>query len=163
MSSMQRFGDWYIRRARLVGALYCIVPSIAWFVGGLCRVPFREVYLLRLGLAVVVGGCIAAWLHGYGVKLWLIKHRSGQGPADAWDGGLIGAAVGVGIQILPALTNLIATNHPDEAKTVIIGIWLVAILIGALNGTVLASIWARYVSRQPEDRESGPESPPGGP
>lgn len=163
MSSMQRFGESYIRHARLIGALYCIVPSAAWFVGGLCLVPFREVYLLRLGLSVVVGGCIAAWLHEYGVKLWLIKHRSPEGPASAVDGALIGAAVGISIQILPALTNLIATNHPGEAKAVIIGIWLTSIVIGALVGSVLASIWGLYVSRLPKKVESGPGALPAEP
>ena len=104
MISMQRFADSYIRHARLAGVLYCVIPSVAWFVGGLCLVPFREVYLLRLALAVVVGGSIAAWLHEYGVKLWLIKHRSVEGPATVVDGALIRATVGIDIQILPALS-----------------------------------------------------------
>jgi hypothetical protein len=147
---MQGFGESYIRHARLAGALFCIVPAVAWFVGGLCLVPFREVYLLRLGLSVVVGGCAAAWLHEYGVKIWLIKHRSADGPAKAVDGAVIGAAVGIGIQILPALTNLIATNHPEEAKAVIIGIWLASIGIGAVVGSVLAAVWGRYVSTSRE-------------
>ena len=37
MDAMQRFGDAYIRRARLGGRLVLIVPSVAWFLGGLCR------------------------------------------------------------------------------------------------------------------------------
>ncbi len=150
MNSMKRFAESYIRHARLAGVLYCVIPSVAWFVGGMCLVPFREVYLLRLALAVLIGGCLAARLHEYGVKLWLIKHRSAEGPATVADGALIGAAVGVGIQVLPALTGLIATNHPDEAKAVIIGVWLVSIMIGAIIGSVLASVWGRYVSTSPE-------------
>ena len=31
-----------------------------------------------------------------------------------------GAAVGVGMQVLPSLTSLIATNHPEEARVIII-------------------------------------------
>jgi hypothetical protein len=147
MDAMQRFGDSYIRHARLGGALYCIVPSVAWFVGGLCVIPFREVYLLRLGIAVLVGGWVAAWLHAYGVKIWLIKHRSPAGPATAVDGALIGTAVGGGIQVIPALTAFIATNHPEEAKAIVIGVWLVSLVIGALVGASLASIWGQYVSR----------------
>ena len=146
MNAMKRFGESYIHHARLAGVLYCIVPSVAWFVGGLFLVPFREVYLLRLGLSIVIGGCIAAWLHEYGVKTWLTKHRSAEGPATSVNGALIGAAVGVSIQILPALTGLIATNHPDEAKAVILGVWLSSIAIGAVIGSVLASVWGRYVS-----------------
>lgn len=150
MDAMKRLGDWYIRHAKLAGVLYCIVPSTIWFLVSLCLIPFREVYLLRWGLAVVVGGFLAAWLHEYGVKLWLIKHRSPQGPANAVDGALIGAAVGLSIQIVPALTNLIATNHPDEAKTTIIAVWLVSIVIGALVGCGVASVWGRYVSTSQE-------------
>ena len=147
MDAMQRFGDAYIRHARLGGALYCIVPSVAWFVGGLCLVPFREVYLLRLGLCVVVGGSVAAWLHEYGVRTWLIKHRSPAGPATPVDGAVIGAAVGGGIQVLPALTGFIATNHPEEAKATVIGVWLVSLAIGAIIGSILSSVWGRSVSR----------------
>ena len=153
MNGVKRFGESYIRLAKLIGALYCIVPSVAWFVGGLFLVPFREVYLLRLGLSVVLGGCVAAWLHEYGVKTWLIKHRSAQGPATVLDGAVIGAAVGVGIQILPALTGLIATNHPEEAKAVILGAWLASLGIGALLGAVLASVWRRDVSSSREKVE----------
>jgi hypothetical protein len=160
MNAMKRFGDSYIHHARLAGALYCIVPSVAWFVGGLCMIPFREVYLLRLGLSVVIGGCVAAWLHEYGVKAWLIKHRSAEGPATVVDGALIGAAVAVGIQILPALTGLIATNHPEEAKAVIIGVWLASIMIGAIIGSVLASAWGRYVSTSCDKVESVPGALP---
>ncbi len=145
MDSSSRFGAWFIRHARLAGALYCIVPSVVWFVGGLVLVPFREVYVLRLGLSIAVGGWIAAWLHEYGVKTWLIKHRSTDGPATAMDGVLIGAAVGAGISILPALTGLIGTNHPEEAKAVVIGTWLVSLAIGACVGAVLASVWKRSV------------------
>ena len=151
MEAMQRFGDAYIRRAHLGGALYCIVPSVAWFLGGLCRVPFREVYLLRLGLSVIVGGYIAALLHEYGVKLWLIKHRSPAGPATAVDGALIGSAIGGAIQVLPALTGFIATNHPDETKSVVIGVGLVSLAIGAVIGALLASIWGQYVIRSSAD------------
>jgi hypothetical protein len=150
MNSMKRFGQWYLRQPRLVGALYCIVPSVAWFVAGLCMVPFREVYLLRLGLSVVVGGSIAAWLHEYGVTTWLIKHRSAQGPATVLDGAVVGAAVGPGIQVLPALTGLIATNHPEEAKAIVIGAWLASIVIGAIIGSALAWVWGRHVSTSHE-------------
>jgi uncharacterized RDD family membrane protein YckC len=151
---MKRFGDLYIRHARLVGALYCIVPALAWFVVGICLIPFREVYLLRLGLSVVVGGCVAAWVHEYGVKIWLVKHRSPEGPAGVVDGALIGAAVGFSTQILSALTSLIATNHPEDAKTIIIGAWLTSVAMGALVGSVMASVWGRQISTSSASAES---------
>lgn len=147
MNLANRFGAVYIRHTRLAGALYCIVPWVAGYVGMFCALPFREVYVLRLGLIMVVGGSVAAWLHEYGVKLWLIKHRSTEGPATVVDGAMVGAAVGAGIQVLPSLTGLLGTNHPDEAKTIIIGLWVAGILIGALIGSLLASVLGRYVSR----------------
>jgi hypothetical protein len=147
MNLIDRFCAVYIRHTRLAGVLYSIVPWVAGFVGMFCTLPFREVYVLRLGLVVVVGGGVAAWLHEYGVKLWLIKHRSTEGPATLVDGAMIGAAVGVGIQVIPSLTSLIGTNHPDEAKNIIIGLWVGGLLIGALIGSLLASVLGRYVSR----------------
>ncbi len=149
---MNRFAEWYIRRARLMGALYCIAPAVAWLLGSLFLVPFRGVYLLRAGLSAAVGGCVAAWLHEYGVKMWLIKHRSPEGPATVVDGALIGAAVGLSIQILPALTAFIATNHPEEAKTFVIGVWLVSIVLGTVIGSALSRTWGRFVSTSPEEK-----------
>ena len=150
MKPMTHWSEAYIRHAKLAGALYCIVPWAAGFIGLFCTLPFREVYVMRLGLSVVVGGCVAAWLHDYGVKIWLVKHNSKDGPATVVDGTLIGAAVGVSIQILPSLTGLIGTIHPDEAKTIIIGVWLAGIVIGAIVGSVLACVWKRYVSTSRE-------------
>jgi hypothetical protein len=147
MNPINRFGEAYIHHAKLAGALYCIVPWVAGFVGMFFTLPFREVYMLRLGLIVVIGGGIAAWLHEYGVKSWLVKHRSAEGPATVMDGAMIGAAVGLGIQILPSLTGLIGTNHPDEAKTIIIIIWIAGMVIGAFIGSLLAYMWGQYISR----------------
>ena len=156
---MKRLAELYIGRAKLFGALYCIVPSVAWFVGMLCVVPFRGVYVVRLGLSIVIGGCVAAWLHEYGVKMWLIKHRSAEGPATVADGALIGAGVGFSIQVFPALTGFIGTQHPEQTKAVIIGVWLISIVIGACIGSVVATAWGKYVStsREKEDPGSGAE------
>jgi hypothetical protein len=147
MDTMQRFSEAYIRHARLGGALYCIVPAVIWFVVFYFLIPFRSVYLLRLGISVVLGGYVAAWLPAYGVKMWLIKHRSPAGPATAVDGAVIGAAVGGSIQVIPALTNFIATNHPDEIKGTVIVIWLSALAIGAVIGSSTSAILGRSVSR----------------
>ena len=157
---MKRFADLCIRHPRWFGALYCIVPSVAWLVGAVCLIPFREVYLLRVALSVVIGGSIAAWLHEYGLKLWFVKHRGSEGPAGVLDGALIGAAVGWGIQVLPSLTSLIATNHPEEAKTAIIVIWLISAAIGALVGAALASAWVRGAGPPREDGQAPSASKP---
>jgi len=144
---MKRLCDLYIRHAGLIGAIFCIIPTLVWFIGMFLTIPFREVYLLRMGLCLVIGSSIAAYLNRYGVESWLCRHRSSSGPATIVDGILIGAAVGIGSALLPALTALIRTNHPEEAKTFIIISYLSVILVGAVIGGVLAVIARKYVSR----------------
>jgi len=147
-SAMKRLCDGYIRHAGLVGALYAIVPVLIWFGLCLALIPFRQVYLLRMLLALVVGGAMGAWLNRFGLELWLLKHRSGQEPATILDGALIGAAIGVGIALLPPLTALIYTEHPVEALTFIIAAWLASCLIGGCIGALLASVGRQHVERK---------------
>lgn len=142
---MNRLCEGYIHHARLIGLLYCWIPTIAWFVVMIFFFSFRGVYLLRLVIALLVGSCVAAWINDYGVRLWLIKHSSKEGPATAGDGFLIGAGVGIGITFLPPLTSLIATNHPEQAKVFIILSWSAGIGLGGLIGSVLASIYRKHV------------------
>ena len=78
---MQRLCDYYIRHAGLFGAVYCGIPAVGWFLAVTATAPFREVYLLRLGLCLSFGCAIAAYLNRYGLELWLMKHRSANGPA----------------------------------------------------------------------------------
>ena len=144
---MKELCDWYIRRAKAIGVFYCLLPVLIWFVWLLLAVPFRPVYLLRLVLSLGIGCWVAAVLNDSGVRLWLIKHRSPQGPATASDGFLIGAAVGIGVVLLPPLTALIATNHPEEARVFIICSWLAGLAIGALNGAFLGTLGARHLDR----------------
>jgi hypothetical protein len=144
---MKRLCDLYIHYAGLIGAIFCIIPTLVWFIGMFVTIPFREVYLLRLGLCLVIGSAIAAYLNRYGVETWLCKHRSSSGPASIGDGILIGAAVGLGSALLPALTSLIKTNHPEKAKTFIIISYLSVIIIGSVIGGILAAIARKYVSR----------------
>ena len=59
----------------------------------------------------------------------------------------MGAAVGMGIVLLPPLSSLIATNHPEDAKVFIICSWLAGIIVGGLIGAILASIGIKYVDR----------------
>ena len=142
---MNRLCEGYIRHAKLIGAFYCLIPTVAWFAGLMFVVPFREVYLIRLALALFVGGAVAACINDYGVRLWLIKHRSREGPATVVDGILIGAGVGIGTTLLPPLTSLISTHHPEEAKLFIILSWSAGIVFGGLIGGVLSSIGWRYI------------------
>ena len=144
---MKRGCDFYIRHAGLIGAIYCAITAIIWFVATSLFVPFREVYLLRLGLCLVFGCTIAAYLNRYGVELWFCKHRSISGPATILDGVVVGAAVGVGSALLPALSALIRTNHPEMAKTFVIVTYLSATFVGAVIGAVLAAIGRKYVDR----------------
>jgi len=150
---MNRLCEGYIRHAKLIGAFFCWIPTVAWFAGLMFVVPFREVYLLRLAMALFVGGAVAACINDYGVRLWLIKHRSKEGPATVSDGLLIGAGVGIGTTLLPPLTALISTHHPEEAKLFIILSWSAGIVFGGLIGGVLASIGRKYLSQTAPARE----------
>ncbi len=109
-------------------------------------VPFREVYLLRLALCLAVGCPIGAYLNRYSVDMWLLKHRSSQGPAKIIHGTLNGAAVGIGTALLPALTSLISTNHPEMAKTFIIVSYVASASLGAIVGTAFAAVGRKYIN-----------------
>jgi hypothetical protein len=144
---MKRLCDFYVNRAKLIGVLYCGVPVLLWYGGMFATVPFRSVYILRLVLSLAIGCWVAAQVNEYGVRLWLAKHRSPDGPATALDGAMIGAAVGMGVVLLPPLASFIATNHPVEARTVVIGCWVAGIMLGALNGSLLGAIGRRFIGR----------------
>ncbi|MBM3333464.1 hypothetical protein FJY63_02270 [Candidatus Sumerlaeota bacterium] len=145
---IKRLCDFYIRRVAIIGALYCIVPTVVGYAAGFVLVrPFRTVYVLRMMLSLVIGGPVAAYVNRFGLSLWLIKHRSAQGPATVLDGALIGAASGIGTALLPPLTALIATNHPERAKVFIIVTWLISIVLGAVIGGTLAALGRKHVER----------------
>ena len=154
---MNRLCEIYIRHARLIGAFYCWVPTVAWFAAIMSVVPLREVYLLRLAIAFFVGGYVAARMNDYGVHLWLIKHRSKDGPATVADGILIGAGVGIGITLLPPLSSLIGTRHPEEAKLFIIIAWAAGIVFGGLIGGLLSSIGRKYLDLDATVKEESPK------
>ncbi|MCY3024397.1 MAG: hypothetical protein NTW87_35940 [Planctomycetota bacterium] len=140
--------DGYIRRAGLIGALYGIVPVVLWFGATFVVLPFREVYVLRFVLALVTSGVAGAVLNRFGLNLWLIKHRSPAGPATVFDGALIGGAIGAGIALLPPLTSLISSNHLEEAKSCIIGAWLLSAVLGCVIGGTLAVMGRQGVERE---------------
>ena len=142
---MKKLCDLYIQHAGWVGVIHCALPSLVWFGGMLVFVPFRGVYLLRLGLCLAVGCPIGAYLNRYSVDMWLAKHRGDTGPASIIDGTLNGAAVGIGTAFLPALTSLISTNHPEMAKTFIIVAYIAAVLIGGVIGSMVAAIGRKYL------------------
>jgi hypothetical protein len=150
---MKRLCEFYIRHAGWIGALFCAVPALVWFAAVLLTIPFREVYLLRLGLCLVVGSPIAAFLNRYGVSAWVGKHRSGDAPATLLDGTLIGAAIGIGSTFLPALTVFIRTNHPEAAKTFVIVNYLSVTFIGAVIGAVLATIARKHLDRNLREKQ----------
>ncbi|MFA6032292.1 MAG: hypothetical protein WC889_05280 [Myxococcota bacterium] len=137
----------YIRRAKLIGALYSIVPSLLWAVGLLLLNPFREVYLLRIALSLVLGGLSCAIVHDRCVGLWVARHSSGEGPAGVGDGMILGASIGMAAVLFPSLTTLIASNHIEEAKSYIIASWLSGALIGAIMGGVAAYAGRKYLDR----------------
>lgn len=146
-SVMKRLCDAYIRNPCLIGFIYGIVPPLIWLAVYLSFPEWRPVYLVRIAIAFVLGGVLGAGLNRFGLSLWLIKHRSAEGPASVLDGTLIGAAISCGSGLLPPLTNLIQTNHPNEAMTAIIASWLASCVIGGIFGTILAVIGRTHVER----------------
>ena len=148
---MKRLCDIYIRRAGQIGALYCAVPTVAWFAGMFIVLPFREVYVLRAVLSLIIGCSIGAYINRFGMSLWLMKHRSKEGPATAFDGTLVGAAIGFGIAFLPTLTSLIGTNHPEQAKTFIIISTAGAAIIGGCFGGTLGTIGRKNLASGEEE------------
>lgn len=145
-AGMQRLCGVYLRNSGLIGAVYGLVPVCLWFAGTFALLRFREVYVLRLLIALVAAGLLGPALNRFGMELWLAKHRSAQGPASVCDGFLIGAAVGFGINFIPPLTALIASNHPEEAKAFVILAWLGATLVGGAIGALLAAVGRRCIT-----------------
>jgi uncharacterized protein YneF (UPF0154 family) len=143
---MNKMCDLYINRAGKVGIFHCAVPATIWFLYVLLTVPFREVYLLRLGLCLFIGCPIGAYLNRHSVDMWLAKHRSDSGPATILDGTINGVAVGIGTALLPSLTALISTNHLEMAKTFIIVVYVASAFLGGIIGSMFAFLGRKYVS-----------------
>lgn len=148
MGSFARSTSWYLTHGRLMGFLYATVPSLVWFAWSTSSLPWRDVYGLRLALAVVVGGFVGATVNEYGLRLWVLKHRSPDGPCTMVDGAAIGGSIGMVLTIVPAMTMLIATNHLDEVLLFIVCGLLTALVVGAAVGAILAFVGAVEVSRQ---------------
>ncbi len=142
--------------------MYYAVPCLGWFLIAIVSMPFRKVYLLRLGLSLTFGCAITAYLNRYGLEMWLSKHRGKDGPATVCDGALIGAAIGIGAALLPTLSMLIKTNHPEMAKTTIIVTYLVATSAGGIIGSVIAAIGRRYVDGAASSEDKVGQDQPGG-
>jgi cyanate permease len=69
---------------------------------------------------------------------------------------VIGAGIGLGCSLLPALNQFIQTNDPEAVMLIIIGAWCAAVLIGALVGFSLAALARQHVSREwPAEGEQG--------
>jgi hypothetical protein len=145
---MKKLCDLYVAKAGLIGALYCIVPTLIGFAVMFCVAPFRQVYLYRLAIAVLVGGPVAAYLNRFGLSLWMIKHFSPKGPATILDGALIGWFLGMGMAVVPAFTHFIGSNGMSGTKTVVIAIWFIAGAAGAMMGGAIGWGGAKYVDRQ---------------
>ena len=153
---MARLCEFYIRWVTCIGAAYAIIPTIVWFGGVFLLAPFRSVYVLRLVLCLAVGGPLAGFVNRFGVRLWLIKHESPEGPATVLDGVLIGGACGFGTAFLPPLTSLISSHHIEEAKAFIIIAWFAATLIGFLVGGAIAAAGRKHLPGAGAPKQGGP-------
>ena len=147
---MKKLCDLYVAKAGLIGALYCIIPTLIGFAVMFCVVPFRQVYLYRLAIAILVGGPVAAYLNRFGLSLWIIKHASPKGPATVLDGMLIGWFLGMGMAVIPAFTHFISSNGMDGTKTIVLLIWFIAGVVGAIIGGTLGWVGVKYLDRSPD-------------
>jgi hypothetical protein len=145
---MKKLCDLYVAKAGLIGALFCIVPTLIGFAVVFWVAPFRQVYLCRLAIAIVIGGPVAAYLNRFGLSLWMSKHASPKGPATVLDGALIGWFLGMGMAVIPAFTHFIASNGMDGTKTIVIAIWFIAGVLGAIIGGTLGLVGTKYLDRQ---------------
>ena len=146
---MKKLCDLYVAKAGVIGALYCMVPTLIGFVVVFCVMPFRQVYLYRLAIAILVGVPVAAYLNRFGLSLWMIKHASPKGPATVLDGMLMGSFLGMGMAVIPAFTHFIASSNVSRTQTIVLGIWLVAGVVGAIIGGILGMVGRKYLDRQP--------------
>ena len=101
-----------------------------------------------MAIAILVGGPVAAWLNRFGLSLWMIKHASPKGPATVLDGMLIGWFLGMGVAVIPAFVHFIASNGMDGTKTIVIAIWFLAGVVGAIIGDTLGLVGTKYLDRQ---------------
>jgi len=145
---MKKLCDLYVAKAGFIGALYCMVPTLMGFAVMFCVAPFRQVYLLRLAIAVLVGGPVAACLNRFGLSLWMCKHSSPKGPATVLDGALIGWFLGMGMAVVPAFVHFIGSNGMSGTKTIVIVIWFIAGVVGAIIGGTLGLVGSKYLDRQ---------------
>jgi hypothetical protein len=145
---MKKLYEFYVARAELIGLLYCALPTLAGYGIVWALMPFRGVYLVRLALALALGGPVAAGLNRYGLSLWMIKHGSSKGPASIRDGLLIGMALGWGMALLPSLTHLLQPSNLEKTKSLMLLIWLGAGAAGAVMGSILATIGRTYADAQ---------------
>lgn len=145
---MKKLCDLYVAKAGFIGALYCVVPTLIGFAIVFCVAPFRQVYLYRLAVAILVGAPVAAHLNRFGLSLWIIKHASPKGPATVLDGVLIGFFLGMGMAVIPAFTHFIASNGMSGTKTLVLAIWSIAGAVGAIIGGILGWVGRKYLDRQ---------------
>jgi len=144
---MRRLCDIYIARAGFFGALFVIVPTVIGHAILYCVHPFRGVYLLRLAIAILVGGPVGAYLNRFGLSLWLLKHASANGPATVLDGALIGWFLGMGMAVIPAFTHFISSSDLSQTRTSVLAIWFLAGAVGAMLGSTMGLIGTKYLGR----------------
>jgi hypothetical protein len=148
MKKMKNAVTFYINHSALIGAILFLIPAISVFAWVFTFQPFRSIYVVRFILTVAIGGAIAAFIHRYGISLWISKHFSSKGPAGIFDGIAIGAAVGLFMALVPALFSLIQSNNLEQTLSFIMASYLASALLGGILGGAAAAIGRKYVPRK---------------
>lgn len=144
----ERLSWGYIRNIKTIAALYVIALLLGWVLYILSTGTFREVYYIRIILTLVIGVPVSIFFNKYGIELWMARHQSKKGPAGAVDGAIIGSFIGAWTVMLPLFTSFIYSNDYSQAKTFILGCWIISVVIGGLFGGFLGMWGGRTLPRK---------------
>jgi hypothetical protein len=136
---------FYINHIHAIGALMSIVPVTCVYAYMFTFLPFREVYLLRFVVSLIIGGIAGAYSNSFAVNNWLARVKVKNAKLGIIIGSAAGLFAGVGTNAIPPLLSLISSNHIEYAKNFIIISWIIGAVNGILIGGSLGYIGSKYL------------------